>query len=399
MRAEVKCWTASAARSATDWASPGSGQQTSNGGRESPRVLGLSEHSRALPQHLREAPGGRGCNRNAKRHGVQDRRPQPFLARAHDEQVRVGHQPGGLGDVAEQVDPILERELPAKPLQRRSLWTLASDDPVKGGEAVGEARGRPEQRRVVLVPHQRRDVRRDGGAGAQTEPLADPQAGRAAQIVQRDARVDDHDPLAADAVRGEDVSDRPRDGNDALGPDPEPRPAEVEIHPPSGDQRPPGEPGRQAAQGDRVGIVRVHDCPRPAQLGQQARQHPRIQPRTPGDGVHPHAVGGQPLGELASGAGHHDLRHTRPRQLAGQEPDLPLPAAPLTSGRDVDDVPRHASLATAARRFRSSARLKGLCRYGRSRLSRNARVSPRTVSPVLNTRRDARPGCRRASSS
>jgi len=172
--------------------------------------------------------------------------------------------------------------------------------------------------------------------------------------------VDDHDPLGPDPVRGENVGDGPRDGDDAVGPAPEPSPAEVEVYPPSSDERPAGEPGRQAAQGDGVGVVRVYDRLTAAELGQQTRQHPRIQPRGPGDRAHGHSVGGQPPRELASGAGHYDLRDTRPPQLPRQERDLSLSAAPFSSGRDVHDLCRHSSRATAARRFRSSARLNGL---------------------------------------
>ncbi len=98
-------------------------------------------------------------------------------------------------------------------------------------------------------------------------------------------------------------------------------------------------------------------------LGEEAGQRARVQPGGPGDRVHADAVAHESGGQLAPGAGDHDLLDVaQPRQLAREQPDLALPASPLASRRDVDDANRHASRATAASRVLSSARLKGLWR-------------------------------------
>src|SRR5262249_20725688 len=135
------------------------------------------------------------------------------------------------------------------------------------------------------------------------------------------------------------------------------------------------------------------------ELGEEAREDTWIDTGGPGDGTDRNAIVAEARCQGAGRAGHHDLGDSQSTQLASQEPDLALPAAPLTTRRDVDHARGHASRATVARSARSSARLKGLWRYGRSRLSRKASVSPRTVSPVLKIRRAASAGWRRATSS
>ena len=88
-------------------------------------------------------------------------------------------------------------------------------------------------------------------------------------------------------------------------------------------------------------------------------------------------------GQLGAQSGHYGLSHfSAPLQLAGEKPHLPLPAAPLAAGGDMDHRCRHeggsasmamlpgsrrlasgpASRAISSSRRRSSARLNGLCR-------------------------------------
>ncbi len=83
-------------------------------------------------------------------------------------------------------------------------------------------------------------------------------------------------------------------------------------------------------------------------------------------------------------------------ETACQERHLTLAATPRSSGVRQDDAvtPREGGCsqlfpAVAASTARSSARANGLRRCGRPSPSRKESVSPRTVSPVLNTTRFA----------
>ena len=52
------------------------------------------------------------------------------------------------------MDAVAEAELVPEPLQDAEQLAVPGDDPVQGGEALGQAPGRVDQRGVVLVRDQ-----------------------------------------------------------------------------------------------------------------------------------------------------------------------------------------------------------------------------------------------------
>jgi hypothetical protein len=128
--------------------------------------------------------------------------------------------------------------------------------------------------------------------------------------------------------------------------------------------------------------VGVEDCSSVAELAEYGGEDARVEAGSPADRPHPHAGRTEATGQLGISPGDHDLIDPTAAEFAGQEPDLPLSTTPLPAGSDVDDggshVPGNTSVGkgslsrtaawgplsrtTSARRVRSSARLKGLCR-------------------------------------
>ena len=175
--------------------------------------------------------------------------------------------------------------------------------------------------------------------------------------------MDHRDPLARDAVGREHVGDGARDRDNMGRPAPEAAPAEREVDSSRGDERPARDRGAESGQCNRVRVVRVHQSGRMPQLGDDRRQHARVESHTPRHRAQRHTVPRKPGRELGPVARHHDLFDVaQSRKLAREEPDLALATSPLAARRDVDDAECHASRATAASRVRSSARLNGLWR-------------------------------------
>ena len=181
----------------------------------------------------------------------------------------------------------------------------------------------------------------------------------------------------------------------------------VKLDATGGDDLPAQRDGRD--QGQRVAVVdmdhvRLERRNRPPQVPPGAG----IQTDVPGRTEHADAAGGRALRKLGALLGDERLFDSPPglpAQLAAQEPDLILAAAPGTARvylqyphRSRPGSLRYAgTFTTPASTRRSASSLKGFWRNGRPSSSRNCSVSPRTVSPVAKMMRSATVGCMRAS--
>lgn len=107
------------------------------------------------------------------------------------------------------------------------------------------------------------------------------------------------------------------------------------------------------------------------ELPENLGNDPGIEPRTPSGRDNPDSGACQTAGQLTPRRRDNDLVQSSAVQLASEQPDLPLAAAPLSARGDVNDwrdqVPgsmasEPLSRATSASRVRSSDRLNGLWR-------------------------------------
>ena len=107
------------------------------------------------------------------------------------------------------------------------------------------------------------------------------------------------------------------------------------------------------------------------ELPEDLRNDPGIEARTPGCRDNPDPGTSKTAGQLTSRRSDNDLVQSSGVQLASEQPDLSLAAAPLSARGDVNDrrdqVPGSVaseplSRATSASSVRSSDRLNGLCR-------------------------------------
>ena len=153
-----------------------------------------------------------------------------------------------------------------------------------------------------------------------------------------------------------------------------PAAAEGEVHPP-GDDEGHRRPARAAREGEGVGVVGVEAARRPARSSARMRQSARgSRPARQARLAHPHPVGASAARELAAAPVTTTCSDAEPGELAREQPDLALPAAPFASRGDVDDVGSLGGLddrpcaaeagcpGRLASSARSSARLNGLCR-------------------------------------
>ena len=103
--------------------------------------------------------------------------------------------------------------------------------------------------------------------------------------------------------------------------------------------------GDRAGERDGVRVVGVEqDRAAGPDLAQDGRQDTRVEPDGPRRLADPDAVRAETEAELGGRAGHdHLVREAGALQLAGEQPHLALPAAPLAAGRDVDDGLGHVS--------------------------------------------------------
>ena len=116
--------------------------------------------------------------------------------------------------------------------------------------------------------------------------------------------------------------------------------------------------------------------------------------------VHRDAAEVELPGQLARAPGDHQGGDVAVAVLGdGEQPYLSLATAPFPAPGEVQDREPAHSRAASRSSARSSARLNGFCRQGRPWASRKRRVSPRTVSPVLNATRRATSGARWESAS
>ena len=126
----------------------------------------------------------------------------------------------------------------------------------------------------------------------------------------------------------------------------------------------------------------VEDGVRTARFLEDGPQDPGVQSCLPSGGMNPHASRLEPAHQLGSGTGDHYLLDSAAGERPGEQPDLPLPASPLSTGGEVDDRRAHVlgrasagqlplsrtaacgplSRTTSASSVRSSARLNGLWR-------------------------------------
>ena len=181
----------------------------------------------------------------------------------------------------------------------------------------------------------------------------------------------DHDQSSRrQAIADECVPNGVRDGNDAAGPFPEEAESEWEDDPPGHHDRRAGKPSGETGQRQRVGIVGVEQGAR-MKLPENLGNDPGIEPRTPGCRDDPNSGACKSAGQLTPRRRDNDLVQSSAVQLASEQPDLPLPAAPLSARSDVNDwrdqVPGSMasdplSRATSASSVRSSDRLNGLWR-------------------------------------
>lgn len=181
----------------------------------------------------------------------------------------------------------------------------------------------------------------------------------------------DHDQsFRSQAIVDECVPNGGRDGNNAAGSFPEEAMSEWEDDPPRHHDRRFGKPTGETGQRQRVGVVGVKKGTR-VELPENLRNDPGIEPGTPGCWDYPDAGARKTAGQLTLRRRDNNLVQSSPVQLTSEQPDLPLPAAPLSARGDVNDwrdqVPGSMtsdplSRATSASRVRSSDRLNGLWR-------------------------------------
>ena len=105
----------------------------------------------------------------------------------------------------------------------------------------------------------------------------------------------------------------------------------MKVHSTSGYQWRIDEGRAEPSQGQGMRIMGMKDCAMTMHLLENGPEHPRIQPRTPPGGSHPHTGVSQSASQLASAGGDNDLVNTSALELPGQQPDLPLAAAPFPS--------------------------------------------------------------------
>jgi hypothetical protein len=85
-----------------------------------------------------------------------------------------------------------------------------------------------------------------------------------------------------------------------------------------------------------MGIVGVKDCASAAELTEDGGEDARVEAGSPPDRPHSYPSRTEAAGQFGISPGDDDLIDATPAELAGQEPDLPLPATPLPAGGDVD---------------------------------------------------------------
>jgi hypothetical protein len=181
----------------------------------------------------------------------------------------------------------------------------------------------------------------------------------------------DHDQSSrSQAIAYESVPNSSRDGDDAAGSFPEEAALEWEDDPPGHYDRGAGKPTGETGQRERVGVVGVEKGTR-VELPENLRNDPGIEPGPPGCRDNPNSGARKTAGQLTARRCYNDLVQSSAVQLASEQPDLPLPAAPLSARGDVNDwrdqVPGSMasdplSRATSASNVRSSDRLNGLWR-------------------------------------
>jgi hypothetical protein len=185
-----------------------------------------------------------------------------------------------------------------------------------------------------------------------------------------DCGRDHHQPSRSQTIADESVSNGGRDGDDAAGSFPEEAASEWEDDPPGHYDWRAGQPTGESGQRQRMGIVGVEKGAR-MELPEDLRNDPGIEPGTPGCRDNPDPGARKTAGQLTPRRRYNHLVQSSAVQLASEQPDLPLPAAPLSARGDVNDrrdqVPGSMasdplSRATSASRVRSSDKLNGLWR-------------------------------------
>jgi len=181
----------------------------------------------------------------------------------------------------------------------------------------------------------------------------------------------DHDQASRrHAIADESVPNGGRDGDDAAGSFPEEAASEWEDDPPGHYDRRAGKPTGETGQCQRVGVVGVEQGTR-VELPENLRNDPGIEPGTPGCRDDLNSGARKTAGQLTPRRRDDDLFQSSAVQLASEQPDLPLPAPPLSARGDMNDwrdqVPGSMasaplSRATSASSVRSSERLNGLWR-------------------------------------
>jgi hypothetical protein len=181
----------------------------------------------------------------------------------------------------------------------------------------------------------------------------------------------DHDQsFRSHAIADESVPNGARDGDDAAGSFPEEAASEWEDDSSGHYDRRAGKPTGETGQRERMGVVGVEKGTR-VELPEDLRDDPGIEPDTPGCRDNPNSGARQTAGQLTPRCRDNDLVQSSAVQLASEQPDLPLPAAPLSARGDVNDwrdqVPGSMasdplSRATSPSSVRSSDRLNGLWR-------------------------------------
>jgi hypothetical protein len=80
---------------------------------------------------------------------------------------------------------------------------------------------------------------------------------------------------------------------------------------------------------------------RRAKLSEDQRDDTGIKSGPPGGTLNRDSAVSEPPGQLAAGGGDYNLRDSTGLQLTSQQPDLPLPAPPLSARRDVNNPQAH----------------------------------------------------------
>ena len=326
------------------------------------RVAGRDQPAgHAVQDGLRDAARGRRHHRQAERHRVEDARAEPLEPRRQAEHRERRQQAIEVVAEAGEHGPVGEAELARLDLERAPKLALARDHEPRlrvSGPQLGHGL---EQRGVVLVPRERRDVadhRRRVGDAERAKRLSAPGRGRAvghALVHQLEALARDPAPLHHRADRLAHDDDAVAGG--VLGAREDA--AQWKVHAAHRHERDPRcEAGRDQPRRNGVRVVEQQDTR--GLLAQAAPQREDAGgPQVAAERHRPHAHARRAGAgrELAAAAADDLGTHAARRHAARGQQHLVLAAAPARRRVHVDHEPAHRRASPARASSRSFASL------------------------------------------